>query len=98
MCWKVGLAPASLQQSVSPCWPLFSLRPCVTTAKYAIRGGLMAYDYGRQKAAELGDMAGDLAAEARAEAATADDSWFFWRAPQLEVELNWAAPGPVASR
>ena len=45
-----------------------------TTAKYAIRGGLMAYDYGRQKAAELGDMAGDLAAEARAEAVRADTS------------------------
>ena len=45
-----------------------------TTAKYAVRGGLMAYDYGRQKAAELGDLAGDLAAEARAEAARADTS------------------------
>jgi hypothetical protein len=45
-----------------------------STAKFAIRGGLMAYDYGRQKAAELGDMAGDLAAEARAEAANANSS------------------------
>ncbi len=45
-----------------------------TTAKLAIRGGMMAYDYGRQKAAELGEVAGDLAAEARAEAATADSS------------------------
>jgi hypothetical protein len=45
-----------------------------TTAKLAIRGGMMAYDYGRQKAAELGEVAGDLAAEARAEAATADPS------------------------
>ena len=42
-----------------------------STAKLAIRGGLVAYDYGRQRAAELGEMAGDLAAEARAEAATA---------------------------
>jgi hypothetical protein len=41
-----------------------------TTAKLAIRGGMIAYDYGRQKAAELSEVAGDLAAEARAEAAT----------------------------
>jgi hypothetical protein len=45
-----------------------------TTAKLAIRGGMMAYDYGRQKAAELSEVAGDLAAEARAEAASADTS------------------------
>jgi Protein of unknown function (DUF5132) len=44
------------------------------TAKLAIRGGLMAYDYGRQTAAQLGEMAGDLAAEARTEAAAADTS------------------------
>jgi hypothetical protein len=42
-----------------------------STAKLAIRGGLIAYDFGRQKAAELGEMAGDLAAETRAEAAAA---------------------------
>jgi hypothetical protein len=45
-----------------------------STAKLAIRGGLMAYDYGRQRVADLGEMAGDLAAEARAEAAGADSS------------------------
>ena len=39
-----------------------------TGAKMAIRGGLMAYDWTRERAAELGETAGDLAAEARAEA------------------------------
>ena len=38
-------------------------------AKLAIRGGLVAYDWTRQRAGELGEMAGDLAAEVRAEAA-----------------------------
>ncbi len=37
--------------------------------KLAIRGGLIAYDWSRQRATELGEMAGDLAAEVRAEAA-----------------------------
>ncbi|MBV9252407.1 MAG: DUF5132 domain-containing protein [Acetobacteraceae bacterium] len=45
-----------------------------STAKMAIRGGMMAYDYGRQAVAELGEMAGDLAAETRAEAAAASHS------------------------
>jgi hypothetical protein len=45
-----------------------------TAAKLAIRGGLMAYDYGRQTVAQLGEMAGDLAAEVRAEAAATDTS------------------------
>lgn len=40
-----------------------------TGAKLAIRGGLVAYDWGRERVAELGEMAGDLAAETRAEAA-----------------------------
>lgn len=42
-----------------------------SAAKWTIRGGLMAYDFGRQQVAELGEMAGDLAAETRAEAGTA---------------------------
>ncbi len=42
-----------------------------SAAKWAIRGGVMAYDYGRQQMAELGEMAGDLAAESRAEASAA---------------------------
>lgn len=41
-----------------------------SAAKWAIRGGVMAYDFGRQQVAELGEMAGDLAAESRAEAST----------------------------
>lgn len=46
------------------------LKPVVrSVAKVAIRGGVVAYDYGRQKVSELGEMAGDLAAEPRAEAA-----------------------------
>jgi hypothetical protein len=45
------------------------LRPVVRSgAKLAIKGGLVAYDYGRGVVAELGEAANDLAAEARAEA------------------------------
>ena len=39
-----------------------------STAKAAIKGGMMAYDYARQGYAEVSEMAGDLAAEARATA------------------------------
>ena len=38
-------------------------------AKLAIRGGLMAFDWSRERAGELAEMAGDIAAETRAEAA-----------------------------
>lgn len=49
------------------------LAPVVRTgAKLAIRGGLIAYGWGRERAAELGEMAGDLAAEARTEAAASN--------------------------
>lgn len=44
------------------------LKPVLrASAKAAIRGGMMAYDYGRQAVGELGEVAGDLAAETRAE-------------------------------
>ncbi len=42
-----------------------------STAKMAIKGGMVAYDYGRQAVAEVTEMAGDLAAETRAEASGA---------------------------
>jgi hypothetical protein len=41
------------------------LRPL---AKAVIKGGLVAYDYGRQAVAQAGEMASDLTAEVRAEA------------------------------
>ncbi len=45
------------------------LQPALrSTAKAAIKGGMMAYDYGRQAYSELSEIAGDLAAEARATA------------------------------
>jgi len=37
------------------------------TAKAALKAGLMAYDRGREALAELGETAGDVMAEARAE-------------------------------
>jgi hypothetical protein len=40
-------------------------------AKLAIRGGLIAYDWTRQRAADLGEVADDVAAEARADAGSA---------------------------
>jgi hypothetical protein len=44
------------------------IRPVVRSgAKLAIKGGLIAYDYGRGMVAEVGEAATDLAAEARAE-------------------------------
>lgn len=51
------------------------LKPVVrSAAKVAIRGGMMAYDYGREKLSELGEMAGDVAAETHAEAAATGDA------------------------
>ena len=44
------------------------LRPA---AKAVIKGGIVAYDWGRQAAAEVSEAASDMAAEARAEAAAA---------------------------
>jgi hypothetical protein len=45
------------------------LKPVLrSSAKMAIKGGMVAYDYGRQAVAEITEMAGDLAAETRAEA------------------------------
>lgn len=41
------------------------LRP---VAKAAIKTGILAYDWGRQTAAQVGEAASDMAAEARAEA------------------------------
>lgn len=41
------------------------LRPA---AKAAIKGGILAYDRGRQAVAQLGEMASDVAAEARVDA------------------------------
>jgi hypothetical protein len=43
-------------------------------AKLAIRGGLTAYDWGRHYMAELGEMAGDLAAEVRTDMASSEGS------------------------
>jgi hypothetical protein len=44
------------------------LRPA---AKAMIKGGIVAYDWGRQAMAEVSEAASDMAAEARAEAAAA---------------------------
>lgn len=44
------------------------LRPA---AKAVIKGGIIAYDRGRQAVAELGEMTSDLTAEARADVSTA---------------------------
>jgi len=44
------------------------LRPA---AKAVIKGGIVAYDWGRQAMAEVSEAASDMAAEVRAEAATA---------------------------
>ena len=44
------------------------LRPA---AKAAIKGGVLVYDRGRQAMAELGEMAGDVTAEVRAETGAA---------------------------
>ena len=41
------------------------LRPAT---KAAFKGGLQAYDWGRQTAAQVGEMASDMAAEVRSEA------------------------------
>lgn len=43
------------------------LRPA---AKAAIKGGIVAYDWTRSAAAQVGEVAGDMAAEARAEVQT----------------------------
>lgn len=40
------------------------LRP---VAKTVIKGGILAYDYGRQAVAQMGEVASDMAAEVRAE-------------------------------
>jgi len=59
----VGIGAAVLAPVVIPAIGGL-LRP---VAKNVIKAGLIAYDKGREAAASLGEMTGDLAAEARSE-------------------------------
>ncbi len=60
----VGIGTAVLIPAVAPALGS-ALRPA---AKAAIKGGILAYDRGRQAMAQLGEFASDMAAEARADA------------------------------
>ncbi len=64
----VGIGTAVLIPAVAPAVTGL-LRPA---AKAAIKGGILAYDRGRQVMAQLGEMTSDMVAEARADAHHAD--------------------------
>ncbi|PPQ35358.1 DUF5132 domain-containing protein [Rhodopila globiformis] len=60
----IGIGATILAPLVAPAVSTI-LRPA---AKTVIKGGILAYDWGRQAAAEVSEAASDMAAEARAEA------------------------------
>lgn len=60
----VGIGTAVLLPAVVPAVSTL-LRPA---AKAAIKGGILAYDRGRQAMAQMSEMASDMVAEARADA------------------------------
>lgn len=64
----VGIGTAVLIPAVAPAVSNL-LRPA---AKAAIKGGILAYDRGRQAMAQLGEMTSDMVAEARADAHQAE--------------------------
>jgi len=64
----IGLGTAILAPVIAPAVSGL-LRPA---AKAVIKGGIVAYDWGRQAAAQVGEAASDMAAEARAEVQKAD--------------------------
>lgn len=64
----VGIGTAVLLPAVVPAVSGL-LRPA---AKAAIKGGILAYDRGRQAMAQMGEMASDMVAEARADAQHAE--------------------------
>ena len=59
----IGVGTAVLVPAIGPAVNNL-LRPA---AKAVIKGGIVAYDWGRQAAAQVGEAASDMAAEARAE-------------------------------
>jgi hypothetical protein len=60
----IGVGATVLAPLVAPAVSAL-LRP---TAKAVIKGGIVAYDWGRQAVAEVSEAASDMAAEVRAEA------------------------------
>ena len=64
----VGVGGALLAPLVAPAVTNV-LRPA---AKAVIKGGILAYDKGREAAAQLGETTSDIAAEARADLAQGD--------------------------
>ena len=59
----VGVAAAVAAPLITPAMSNL-LRPA---AKAVIKGGILAYDQGREAVAQLGETASDIAAEARAD-------------------------------
>lgn len=60
----IGIGTAVLAPVIAPAVSTL-VRPA---AKAVIKGGIVVYDWGRQAAAQVGEAASDMAAEARAEA------------------------------
>ncbi|MBV8912784.1 MAG: DUF5132 domain-containing protein [Acetobacteraceae bacterium] len=64
----IGIGTAVLVPVIAPAASNL-LRPA---AKAVIKGGILAYDWGRQTAARVGEAASDMAAEVRSEAQRAE--------------------------
>src|SRR5574340_1202603 len=78
----IGLGTAILAPGIAPAVSSL-LRPA---AKAVIKGGIVAYDWGRQAAAQVGEPASDMATEARAEVHKAEASGGTERSSKTETQ------------
>jgi hypothetical protein len=64
-----GIAISVIAAALAPLWRPAAARYGRQAAKAALRQGLVAYEFGRDRFAELSETMGDIVAEAQVEAA-----------------------------